>query len=69
MNGQTLGKKIMKIQIVSSENKKLSMNNYLIRSLLVDSILMNIISIITILLMNKTLKKVSNTSNSLISDF
>lgn len=55
MNGQTVGKKIMKIQIVSSENKKLKMNNYLIRSLFIDSILMNIISIITILLMNKTL--------------
>ena len=49
MNGQTVGKKVMKIQIVSSENKKLTMNNYLIRSLLVDSILMNIVSITTIL--------------------
>ena len=55
MNGQTIGKKVMKIQIVSSENKKLTMNNYLIRSLLVDSILMNIVSITTILLMSKSL--------------
>lgn len=40
MNGQTFGKKIMKIQVVSANSKKLTMNNYLIRSLIVDSILM-----------------------------
>ena len=40
MNGQTFGKKIMKIQVVSANSKKLTMNNYLIRSLIVDSILL-----------------------------
>lgn len=55
MNGQTIGKKVMKIQIVSNSNKKLTMNNFLLRSLLVDSILMNIVSILTILLMRKSL--------------
>lgn len=54
MNGQTFGKKIMKIQVVSANSKKLTMNNYLIRSLLVDSILMNTISIIAILFLEKS---------------
>ena len=54
MNGQTFGKKIMKIQVVSANSKKLTMNNYLIRSLLVDSILMNTISIVTILFLEKS---------------
>ena len=54
MNGQTFGKKIMKIQVVSANSKKLTMNNYLIRSLLVDSILMNAISIVAILFLEKS---------------
>lgn len=54
MNGQTFGKKIMKIQVVSANSKKLTMNNYLIRSLLVDSILMNTISVVTILFLEKS---------------
>lgn len=54
-NGQTIGKKIMKIKIVSNKDKKITISNYLIRSLLVNSILMNIINIIIILLLNKSL--------------
>ena len=54
MNGQTLGKKITRIKVVSSNSKKLTMNNYLIRSLLVDSILINTISIVTILFLEKS---------------
>lgn len=53
MNGQTLGKKLMKLKIVSSNKKKLTMNNYLIRGLVINSILMNILEIIFILVLNK----------------
>ena len=53
MNGQTFGKKIMKLKIVCNSNKTISMNNYLVRSLFINSILMNILSIITILFLNK----------------
>lgn len=52
-DGQTLGKKLLKIKITSSKDKKLSMNNYLLRSLLINSILINIISVVTILVLNK----------------
>ena len=53
MNGQTLGKKIMKLQIISKKNKSITMNQYLIRALFINSILMNILGIIFILFMPK----------------
>ena len=53
-NGQTFGKKLMKLKIVSNKDKKLSMNNYLLRALLVDSILSSIIGVLTILFLSKT---------------
>lgn len=52
MNGQTLGKKAMKLRIVPSSGK-LTMNNYLIRSLLINSNLLNILGVILILFLNK----------------
>lgn len=55
MNGQTLGKKLMKIKIISTSDSKLSMNKLLLRSLIIDSILLNVISILTILFMSKSL--------------
>ena len=54
MNGQTVGKKMMKIQIISNSRKKLTMNNYLIRGLIVNSILMNVLGIIILLYLNKS---------------
>ncbi len=53
-NGQTLGKKIMKLKVISNKDKKLSMNNYLIRALIVDSILSNVIGVVAILLLSKS---------------
>lgn len=52
-NGQTLGKKIMKIQIVSNNEKQLTILNYFIRSLILNELVINIISIICILILNK----------------
>lgn len=52
-NGQTLGKKIMKIQIVSNNGKQLTILNYFIRSLILNELVINIISIICILTFNK----------------
>ncbi len=52
-DGQTLGKKLMKIKIVSNKDSKLTMNNYLIRSLIIDLGLYNIVSIVTILFLTK----------------
>ena len=55
MNGQTIGKKLMKLRIVSENKNKLTMNNYLMRGLIVNAILMNVLGIIFLLGFNKTI--------------
>ena len=51
--GITLGKYIMKLRIVSSNDKKLNIGHYLLRGLLVNLILTNIISVVMVSLLNK----------------
>ena len=53
-NGQTIGKKIMKLRVVSNSDKKLNILNYLIRSLILNSILINLLSIIMVLVLSKS---------------
>lgn len=55
MNGATLGKKMMHITVVSSDDRQLTLNSFLLRSLLVDSILMNILGLFMIMFLTKTL--------------
>ena len=52
-HGITLGKYLMKLQIVSANEKELNMGNYLIRGLFANMILSNLVSIIFISLMKK----------------
>ena len=52
-NGITLGKYLMKIQIVSNKDKKLNMLNYLIRGLLVNLILMHLLDSVLVLTLSK----------------
>ena len=54
MNGQTIGKKIMKIQIVSNEGN-LFMNQMILRSMLSNFILMDIISFVFMLFLPKSI--------------
>lgn len=53
-NGQTVGKKIMKLRVVSNSFKKLNILNYLIRSLILNSVLINTLSIIMVLVLSKS---------------
>lgn len=53
-DGQTLGKRLMKIKIVSKDSKKLTLTNYLIRALIINSIFLNVVDIIIIVSLNKT---------------
>lgn len=53
-DGQTLGKKIMKLKVVSNNEKKLSILNYLFRSLVVNNALINFISIICLIVLSKS---------------
>lgn len=62
-NGQTIGKKIMKIKVVGKKCD-LNVNDFVIRSLLIDSILFNLISIIILLFLPKDAYILSN--NTLI---
>ena len=52
-DGQTFGKKIMKMKIVSNDSKKLTLNNYLIRSLIINGIFLNILDIVLIIFIKK----------------
>ena len=54
-NGQTLGKKIMKIKIKKVNDSELTMNNLLIRAMINNSIFINILNIIFVLVLNKEL--------------
>ena len=54
-NGQTFGKKLMKIKIKKTNDKELSMNDLLIRSMINNSILVNIVTIALVLFLTKDL--------------
>lgn len=53
-NGKTLGKWIMKLKVVSNNNKNLNILNYLIRSLILNNVLINILNVIMILVLSKS---------------
>ena len=52
-NGKTLGKRIMNLRVVSNNDKKLNIFNYLFRSLILNSVLINILSIIMVIVLSK----------------
>ena len=54
-NGQTFGKKLMKIKIKKTDDTELSMNDLLIRSMINNSILVNIITVALVLFLSKDL--------------
>ena len=52
-NGQTLGKRIMKLRVISKNDKKLNLFNYFIRSLILNSVLINILNIVFVVILSK----------------
>lgn len=61
-NGQTVGKKLMKIKVKSINDEPLSINTMLFRALIIYGIAANIINLILILLLKKELYlSISNT--------
>ena len=46
MNGQTIGKKIMKIKVIKDDDEELTTNDFLFRSLINNSIFCNILIVI-----------------------
>lgn len=53
LNGQTLGKKIMKIKVTSVSDKKLTILHFLTRSVILNNILFSIILIVGVYVFNK----------------
>lgn len=53
-NGQTIGKKIMKLRVISNSDKKLNILNYLIRSLILNSVFINTLSTVMVLVLSKS---------------
>ncbi len=53
-NGQTIGKKLMKIKVVSSTDKEITINSFIFRSLIVNSILVDMISFAIVIFGNET---------------
>ena len=53
LNGQTLGKKIMKLRVISNNNKDLNILNYLVRSLIVNEVFINIVSVVCLAFLSK----------------
>ena len=67
-NGQTVGKKLMKIKVKSITDESLSINTMLFRALIIYGIATNIINLILILLLKKELYlSISNTISILQS--
>ena len=54
-NGQTFGKKLMKIRVKKTNDTELSMNDLLIRGMINNSILVNIINVILVLFLSKNI--------------
>lgn len=53
-NGKTLGKQILKIRVVDSANRDLSMNQMIFRALIINSILLDMISFGVLILANQS---------------
>lgn len=53
-NGQTLGKKIFKIQVKSNNGKKLTLLNYFVRCLILNEVFINLLSIICAICLSKS---------------
>lgn len=51
--GQTLGKKLMGLKVVGMDDKKLTINDYIYRSMVLHSVLVNILVVILVLFMSR----------------
>lgn len=54
LNGQTLGKKIMKIKVASANNKKLTILNFITRSVILNNIIFSVLLIVGVFVFSKS---------------
>lgn len=55
LKGQTVGKKLFKLKVVSSSEKKISILNYLLRSLIVNDVFLNTVGLIFLVFASKNI--------------
>lgn len=68
LKGQTIGKKIFKLRVVSTKDKKLPIFTYIFRSLIINDILLNTIGTVFLVVANKQLyMQVNNIITKLVS--
>lgn len=64
LKGQTIGKKLFKLQVVSFNDKKVSITNYILRSLIVNNVFLNLLGVLFLLI---TKKETYLTLNNILS--
>ncbi len=52
-HGQTFGKKLMGVRVVSNTDKELTLNDYIYRAMILNSVLVNILTIVMVLFINR----------------
>lgn len=68
LKGQTIGKKLLKLKVVSSSDKKINILNYLLRSLIVNDVFLNTIGLIFLVFASKNIyQQATNTLQVLVS--
>lgn len=68
LKGQTIGKKLLKLKVVSSSDKKINILNYLLRSLIVNDVFLNTIGLIFLAFASKNIyQQATNTLQVLVS--
>lgn len=55
LKGQTIGKRLFKLKVVSNSGKKINILNYLLRSLVVNDVLLNSIGIVFLITTSRTI--------------
>jgi len=53
LGGKTLGKRIMKLRVVNKNDRKLNIFNFLLRSLILNNVLINLLSVLMIIILSK----------------
>lgn len=66
LKGQTIGKKILKLKVISASDKKINIFNYLLRSLIVNDVLLNAIGIIFLAFASQKLYTSANNTIGMI---
>lgn len=66
LKGQTIGKKLFKLKVISASEKKINIINYLLRSLIVNDVFLNTVSVVFLIF---STQKIYTSANEIIGTF